>query len=52
VGRPERYKGLDTLLAAWADLMRRGSRSRLLIVGPGDVAAWVREAQRQGVEGG
>jgi glycosyltransferase involved in cell wall biosynthesis len=52
VGRLERYKGLDTLLAAWADLMRRGSRSRLLIVGPGEVAAWVREAHGQGGEGG
>ena len=51
VGRLERYKGLDTLLAAWADLMRRGCRSRLLIVGPADAATWIREAQGQGVEG-
>jgi glycosyltransferase involved in cell wall biosynthesis len=50
VGRLERYKGLDTLLAAWADLMQRGCSSRLLIVGSGDVAAWTREAQAHGVE--
>ncbi len=50
VGRLERRKGLDILLAAWADLLRRGSTARLLIAGPGEVAAWAREAHEDGVE--
>ncbi len=49
VGRLERYKGLDILLAAWADLRRRGSTPHLLIAGPGETAGWIREAQAQGL---
>jgi glycosyltransferase involved in cell wall biosynthesis len=49
VGRLERYKGLDILLAAWADLRRRGSTPHLLIAGPGETAGWIREVQAQGL---
>ncbi len=50
-GRLERRKGLDILLAAWAELLRRGRAPRLLIAGPGEVAPWAREAAAHGVEG-
>jgi glycosyltransferase involved in cell wall biosynthesis len=49
VGRLERRKGLDILLAAWADLLRRGTPPHLLIAGPGDAAAWGREANALGL---
>ena len=49
VGRLERRKGVDILLAAWADLLRRGTPPHLLIAGPGDAAAWGREANALGV---
>jgi glycosyltransferase involved in cell wall biosynthesis len=51
VGRLERRKGLDILLAAWADLIRRGSAPHLLVAGAGEVAPWPREAQARGLEG-
>lgn len=51
VGRLERRKGLDILLAAWADLARRPGAPRLLVAGSGEAAPWVREAQGHGVEG-
>lgn len=51
VGRLERRKGLDTLLAAWADLVRRPGAPRLLIAGPGETGPWARETQAHGVEG-
>ncbi len=44
VGRLERRKGLDILLAAWDELIRRETSARLLIAGLGDAAAWIREA--------
>ncbi len=49
VGRLERRKGLDILLAAWADLMRSPGTKRLLIAGPGEGAPWARVAQAHGV---
>jgi len=49
VGRLERYKGLDILITAWTDLVRRGHTPHLVIAGPGEAAAWFREAQAQGV---
>lgn len=51
VGRLERRKGLDLLLAAWADLVRRGGAPRLLIAGPGEAGPWIRQAQALGLEG-
>jgi len=51
VGRLERRKGLDILLAAWADLTRRGRVPHLLIAGPGETGPWAREAQARGVDG-
>jgi glycosyltransferase involved in cell wall biosynthesis len=51
VGRLERRKGLDILLAAWADLLRRRGAPRLLIAGPGEAGPWAREALARGVEG-
>jgi glycosyltransferase involved in cell wall biosynthesis len=50
VGRLERRKGLDIILAAWAELVRRADAPRLLIAGPGEVGPWLREAQAHGVE--
>ncbi len=50
VGRLERRKGLDILLAAWADLVRRPKVPRLLIAGPGDTGQWARVAQANGVD--
>ena len=44
VGRLERRKGLDILLAAWADLAGRPGAPRLLIAGPGETGPWIREA--------
>ena len=49
VGRLERRKGLDILLAAWADVVRRPPAKRLLIAGPGEAAPWARMAQAHGV---
>ena len=51
VGRLERRKGLDVLLAAWGDLVRRPGAPRLLIAGPGEASAWTREAQALGLDG-
>lgn len=51
VGRLEHRKGLDILLAAWADLVRRPNAPRLLIAGPGPADMWAREAQALGVQG-
>jgi len=50
VGRLERRKGLDILLAAWADLMRRGDAPRLLIAGPGEMGPWAREARERDLQ--
>jgi glycosyltransferase involved in cell wall biosynthesis len=50
VGRLERRKGLDILLAAWAELRRRGNVPRLLIAGPGEVTPWRREAAACGLD--
>lgn len=50
VGRLERRKGLDILLAAWADLLRRPAAPRLLIAGPGEAGPWARQAQAHGVQ--
>lgn len=51
LGRLERRKGVDLLLAAWAELGRRGTAPLLLIVGPGEAAPWIRQAQALGLEG-
>jgi glycosyltransferase involved in cell wall biosynthesis len=50
VGRLERRKGLDILLAAWADLVRRGDAPRLLIAGPGEMGPWAREARERDLQ--
>jgi glycosyltransferase involved in cell wall biosynthesis len=50
VGRLERRKGIDLLLAAWAELMSKGSVPRLLIAGAGETAQWIHDAQKLGVE--
>lgn len=51
VGRLEHRKGVDVLLAAWADLVHRGEAPRLLIAGPGEAGAWIRQADGLGLEG-
>ncbi len=50
VGRLERRKGLDILLTAWAELVRRPGTPRLLIAGPGEAGPWAREAKARGLE--
>ncbi len=50
VGRLEQRKGIDILLQAWTDLVRRPGAPRLLIAGPGRLAPWARKAQTQGLD--
>jgi glycosyltransferase involved in cell wall biosynthesis len=50
VGRLERRKGLDLLLTAWAEMIRRPALPRLLLVGPGNVEGWMAQVRTLGLE--
>lgn len=50
VGRLGRQKGLDLLLTAWAEMVRRPAPPRLLIVGPGEAENWIGQARALGLE--